>query len=299
MEEIEQGYSALQEFLQENNCQVVGSFYEIIYEDRTVEIKVPICLLAKSYIPHFDNMKVMFENDQSVIGHWKYVDSVPSYEQFNPFKPKNSVKPWLEEIYFLPEGKEYWGISWTKGYVLLSFPDDRYKNPYFIKKINGINYMIISMKSFEYEPRNGKPVTWIFRKTDSKAYSIDDIRIRDQVDFPFEMDPGVLGIWKSIDFTKVIEQFHPEKSQFQPEDLYYNSVEFLEDGKAISSFNNAKSPYTLEWTKGMLLDRYNELAEHYQIRNVDGTEYLFVEWKSGDYQFGHRQPSYYVFKRHK
>ena len=36
-----------------------------------------------------------------------------------------------------------------------------------------------------------------------------------------------------------------------------------------------------------------------EIRRLNGEEYLFYEWKSGDYQYGGRQPIYYVLKRKK
>ncbi len=37
--------------------------------------------------------------------------------------------------------------------------------------------------------------------------------------------------------------------------------------------------------------RYYGAAKH------EGTEYLFVQWKSGDYSYGGEQPFWYVFKR--
>ena len=33
------------------------------------------------------------------------------------------------------------------------------------------------------------------------------------------------------------------------------------------------------------------------IETHEGTEYLFVQWKSGDYSYGGEQPFWYVFKR--
>lgn len=58
-----------------------------------------------------------------------------------------------------------------------------------------------------------------------------------------------------------------------------------------------KKPITLEWTKGILLDKHVELAEFYEFKTIDGHDYLFIEWKSGDYVFGGHTPKYYVFKR--
>lgn len=35
----------------------------------------------------------------------------------------------------------------------------------------------------------------------------------------------------------------------------------------------------------------------YQIETINEVEYLFMEWKSGDYTYGGKVPSYYVFKK--
>lgn len=53
----------------------------------------------------------------------------------------------------------------------------------------------------------------------------------------------------------------------------------------------------LEWTKGILLDKRAEIAEAYSICDINGKEYMFIEWKNGDYQFAGRTPDYYVFER--
>ena len=51
------------------------------------------------------------------------------------------------------------------------------------------------------------------------------------------------------------------------------------------------------WTKGFVLRKWNHTACAYQLCQIDGVEYLFVEWKSGDYTYGGLEPQYYVFTR--
>ena len=51
------------------------------------------------------------------------------------------------------------------------------------------------------------------------------------------------------------------------------------------------------WTKGFVLRKWNSTACAYEIQIIDGVEYLFIEWKSGDYIYGGMEPDYYVFKR--
>ena len=48
------------------------------------------------------------------------------------------------------------------------------------------------------------------------------------------------------------------------------------------------------WTKGLVLSKEGQTASAYTIKTLGGKNYLFYEWKSGDYVFGHMQPRYYV-----
>ena len=51
------------------------------------------------------------------------------------------------------------------------------------------------------------------------------------------------------------------------------------------------------WTKGTLLLQKRHTAPSYELRDVEGKEYLFMEWKMGNYVFGGKEPSYYVLER--
>jgi hypothetical protein len=39
------------------------------------------------------------------------------------------------------------------------------------------------------------------------------------------------------------------------------------------------------------------MAPEYEIKPVSDIDYLFVQWKSGDYSIRAEKPAYYVFKR--
>jgi hypothetical protein len=54
-------------------------------------------------------------------------------------------------------------------------------------------------------------------------------------------------------------------------------------------------PEYCHFTKGFLLRK--DLACAYEIQNIYGKDYLFMEWKNGDYIYGGRKPQYYVFAR--
>ena len=49
------------------------------------------------------------------------------------------------------------------------------------------------------------------------------------------------------------------------------------------------------WTKNYLLRKWNWSACEYEIKTIDGKDYMIIEWKSGDYRYGGYDTNYYVF----
>jgi hypothetical protein len=68
-------------------------------------------------------------------------------------------------------------------------------------------------------------------------------------------------------------------------------------GDAIMYLGNNERRHQVEWTSGVVIDKALVTASEYVIKEIGGKEYLFVEWKSGDYIYGGRKPCYYVFER--
>ena len=47
-----------------------------------------------------------------------------------------------------------------------------------------------------------------------------------------------------------------------------------------------------------MLNLYDKFASAYTIKFIDGKEYLIIEWKTGDYQFGKDARVYwYIMER--
>ena len=51
------------------------------------------------------------------------------------------------------------------------------------------------------------------------------------------------------------------------------------------------------WTKGYVLRKYNQTACAYEIVHENGSDYMIIEWKSGDWRFGGFDTDYYVFEK--
>jgi bla regulator protein BlaR1 len=63
---------------------------------------------------------------------------------------------------------------------------------------------------------------------------------------------------------------------------------FLKDGK----INGTK----LLWTKGFIIDPIQKTASKYGIKEINGSTYLFYEWKCGDYTLRGMKPWLCVLK---
>jgi hypothetical protein len=102
----------------------------------------------------------------------------------------------------------------------------------------------------------------------------------------FQPDPQVMGRWVTVDFVESIEQFVPGQRQCR-RDFFLTDLEFYKDMKTSKSWL---------WSKGKFFDPTDQKQGEYQIRTIEGNEYLFWEWlPDRDPQAG-RCP-YYVLEK--
>ncbi len=113
----------------------------------------------------------------------------------------------------------------------------------------------------------------------------------DNIDLPFVDDPKIIGTWKSVDFVKEIDDFHPEENNYEEGELYLKKLIFYENGRTFRTF--------WTWTKGVVMHSGSKTAAKYEIKEIDGDKYMFFEWKSGDYTIRRMKPKYYVLKKDK
>lgn len=123
------------------------------------------------------------------------------------------------------------------------------------------------------------------------------IRTVDNTDYPFVEDKRVIGKWQSVDFVGRIGQFDPDEKAYKDE-LYLTELAFINGGDMLASFEGGNLAYTsFTWTNGLVLNKQEETASKYEIKEIDGQTYMFFEWKSGDYIFREMKPQYYVLKK--
>lgn len=147
--------------------------------------------------------------------------------------------------------------------------------------------MFVDYKSEAYR-FGGKPSVLVLRQLDNQEHSAEEFAKTDNINLPFVNDENVSGKWKAFDFCRTIESFAPEKRREKA--LFFSEVKFKNNGAITSLYDYGAR--TLEgddvqvWTKGFVLQKWNSTACAYEIRTIGGTEYLFIEWKSGDYTWG-------------
>ena len=229
-----------------------------------------------------DKIDYPFVNDPEAIGAWESVDFVDEIEDFEPGEKHFGGDLFLKELYLLENGKTSWYWSWTKGHILSDDTDSKY----VIKEIDNVKYMFFEWKSGDYTIRHSKPSYYVLKYIPGKAY-VESMTV-DKIDYPFVNDPDVIGTWKSVDFVETPDEYFVGVKQWK-EDLFLKELVFLPDGK----MNDSRDT----WTKGLVLDPGSKTASRYLLKEIDGSTYMFYEWKSGDYTLRGRKPKYYVLKK--
>jgi hypothetical protein len=249
-----------------------------------------------------DKTDYPFVNDPKVMGGWKSVDFVGEIDQFNPAEKNWKGGLHLNHLIFEEGGAmPRSGHTWTKGLVL----DDDTASKYIIREIDGSSYMFYEWKSGDYTIRYMKPSYYVLKKVSTESLKYEppygkkaDIpptstineegRIVDKIDYPFVNDPQVIGTWHSVDFVGEMEEFKADQKLWKG-DLYLKGLIFKPNGKTFKPW--------WTWTKGLVFHSGDKTASKYTIKDIEGSTYMFYEWKSGDYTIRYRKPSYYVLKK--
>ncbi|OFI07537.1 regulatory protein BlaR1 [Clostridium acetireducens DSM 10703] len=136
-----------------------------------------------------------------------------------------------------------------------------------------------------------KTVSAAIDKDISSNYIIDEkgrIRKIENTNISFTKDDKVIGKWISVDFVKNVKEFNPNKRNCK-DDLYLKNLEFFQNGKTNIKIWN--------WSKDLIIDFCDKTVSKYYIKNINNDEYMFLQWKSGDYILRNRTPEYYVLKK--
>jgi hypothetical protein len=251
-----------------------------------------------------DKIDYPFVDDPCVIGSWRAVDFVREIEAFNPQQKSWKGELWLNFLIFDVNGVMAGSgfLTWTRGMMIN--PNEQTASAYTIREMNGSNYMFLEWKSGDYTIRHQKPLYYVLKKVPIESIgqiepmfgkpheipltsTIDpNGRLVDKIDYPFESDPCVTGVWKTVDFVDELDKFQAGITRFKGDFIF----------KGMTIFPNGNTSWGYIWTKGLLIDEREKTASKYLIKEIEGSRYIFFEWKSGDYVFSYTKPMYYVMK---
>lgn len=293
---IKSAEMALYQQMRERDGGVSETVFEICYDDGTVELRAQLLESAALYEKYsFDDVRrLTFENDVAVVGKWEIVDVVPELRNYSPNNKKCGYLEtfWLKELYFLENGEGYWTFyGWSSGKLFYMRGEEISAWKYEIRRMGDEELLLLYMNSGD-----GMSQIGIYRKRDNIQRSARDIRIFDNVDLPYILDEKAVGAWYAIGCCTEIDGFLPDGNGAYTE-LFWRKFEINVGGDAVMYLGNNERRHQVEWTEGVVIDKALVTASEYLIKEIGGKEYLFVEWKSGDYIYGGRKPCYYVFER--
>ena len=279
------------------------SGYRVLRSSGMQEVRLACQVLRLKEISSaiFEDTNLPFADDALVVGRWDVIgefahrDDVPDHPaEINGVG--EGIDGGVKSLYLLPGGAQYWCYAWTRGKLLCRYGDSSYVCDYTTERIDGVRYMFVDWKSYEYR-FGGKPVVLVLRQYDNRPYTAEALTRKDNIALPFTDDPQVIGTWKAIALTASPDTFDPTEPVTRK--LFFSRVTFLGDGAVESVYGDKiiSGEDMQVWTRGYLLRKWNRTACAYEIRRFDGIEFLFLEWKNGDYIWGGREPKWYVFCR--
>lgn len=259
-------------------------------------------IMEQTFKPLIEDVNIPFENDERVVGKWQVLDKCGDGDNY----PTLLLGDGNGFLYFLPNGEDYWCFGWTKGKLIFNNGQSAFANDYRVEQRSGGLYMVVDFKSADFS-ETGEITAVTMKKIDGKHYTKAEIARKDDINKPFVPDGRVLGKWKAFCYLDNIDVGKPDfvpyknplKGSWNYENLYFKEIEFTEGGHCSSVYGDEpiKGDNMQVWTKGCVLRKWNSCACAYEIKVFDETEYLIIEWKSGDYRWGGRETSYYVMVR--
>ena len=256
-----------------------------------------------------DAITANFENDPSIIGRWKLVGQVRSQlpETWGiPKPPADTVK---EELVCLPGGSMWWNILWSRGVIYCYYedPDTVVPNEYQIHDVGHERYMTLRWIGHRCLTEGSDSIILLYKQESTRAYTPRESQARrDRTDFPYVPDPELLGTWETVAFVDTPESFFPTQPLKLSALEHITAISFFERGMCERHvrYKGQVVPRLLEYTasdignfRGYIISHQDESAEGYLLREIEGTKYLFIQHKSGNYFFGGMEPKYYVFRK--
>jgi len=224
----------------------------------------------------YDKVDYPFIDDPEAIGTWEAIDFVETPAEFKPGEKQwQGGEMFLGQLVIEPNGQmsQILGKQVTEARraeskrVRESFLAELGVDP------NGKMSEILDKQVFEFD----QAWTKVFGVSFLKELSVD----------------------ANIKMSEILSKEGAYFKQAREEGVsesFLNQV--IEPETKISEIMNRQPPSTKRvWTKGLIIVPAAKIASRYEIEEIEGSTYMFYEWKSGDYVLRQMKPKYYVLKK--
>lgn len=96
------------------------------------------------------------------------------------------------------------------------------------------------------------------------------------------------GEWETVDFVQAVDQFNPDHRSWRG-DFIAPRFECKASGET--------SLAGIRCENGWAVSREGTARYRYEVKHLNGQDFLFLPWLSGDVTLRHKEPWYYVFRR--
>ncbi len=256
------------------------------YKQEILDLQSRIKLLQQfSLEERNSDSKMIFVNDEKAIGKWTLLgiaNTIDDAKNENFIDDEYNIK----ELYLLPNGEEYWVISWTKDTIYINEIPNHYEI------INDKLYLTVTNR---IDPKNSKVA--VYNNVNHNSYTLEEIGQKDDINVKFIPDIDIIGTWKTVDCINNMNSFNPNNLHTSKDKLFLEKMTFDKDGKVSINYNTGKvinTNYTKDYIVNLILP--NTLSK-YTYQDILGKKYIVVEWKSGDYVYGKVINCYYVLEK--
>ncbi|HDR16544.1 MAG TPA: hypothetical protein ENN79_13895, partial [Desulfobacteraceae bacterium] len=219
------------------------------------------------------------ENSGNPVGHWISVDFVQYVEDFQPGKKTYQGDLYLKDVEFSPGGKTSISNTWKDQSVFDQ--SGQFYARFYIHTIDGVDYLFLPWLSGDVTLRGQEPWYYVLQRNPAGNLLPEETASRIREEF---RNISPVGQWISVDFVERMEDFQPGK-QRTGRKLHLQNFEFMPGGKTSLLFT---------WRDNWIMDR--KAKARFYIKTIDGIDYLFLPWLSGDTARG-QKPRFYVLTR--
>ena len=117
--------------------------------------------------------------------------------------------------------------------------------------------------------------------------------IHEYMDYVFVPDKDAVGKWEAIDFVTSPDEFD-SKNVAKKDYIETNIRNFYVNGREAHYADKDRGAAITQWTKGYVWGS-DDVIEEYQIKQLNGKTFMFMQFKSGDYTVRGQKPNYYVY----